>query len=94
MPKTRKRYSSVEKTGILREYLLDKTPLSDICDRHSIHPTQFYKWQKTMFEKLPMVFETRQDSQVSILRRQNEALKTRLNHKDAVIAEIMEIMSL
>ncbi len=90
MSKTRKRYSSQEKTSILREHLINKVPVSDLCDRHGIHPTLFYQWQKNMFENLPMLFGTKQDSEVSKLRRQNEELKGRLAHKDMVIAEIME----
>ncbi|MCP4697087.1 MAG: hypothetical protein GY862_09580 [Gammaproteobacteria bacterium] len=37
-----------------------------------------------------MLFESKRDSEVSGLRRQNEEQKVKLAHKDAVIAEIME----
>ncbi|MBF0172028.1 MAG: transposase [Magnetococcales bacterium] len=46
MGKKRKRISPQEKTAILREHLLNGIPVSDLCDRHSIHPTLFYRWQK------------------------------------------------
>lgn len=90
MSKTRKRYSSEEKSSILREHLINKVPISDLCDRHDIHPTLFYQWQKNLFENLPILFESKRDSEVSKLRRQNEELKVKLAHKDAVISEIME----
>ena len=90
MSKTRKRYSSQEKTSILRAHLINKVPVSDLCDQHGIHPTLFYQWQKNMFENLPLIFESKRDAEVSRLRRQNEALKAKLSHKDMVISEIME----
>ncbi|MBF0584784.1 MAG: transposase, partial [Magnetococcales bacterium] len=39
MEKKRRRYSPQEKTAILREHLINKVPVSDICDRHGLHPT-------------------------------------------------------
>ena len=90
MSKTRKRYSCEEKSSILREHLINKVPVSDLCDRHDIHPTLFYQWQKNLFENLPILFESKRDSEVSKLRRQNEELKVKLAHKDTVISEIME----
>ncbi|MBF0141477.1 MAG: transposase, partial [Magnetococcales bacterium] len=50
MSKRRKNYSPQEKASILREHLINKVPVSDLCDQHGIHPTLFYKWQKVMFE--------------------------------------------
>jgi transposase-like protein len=90
MSKTRKRYSSQEKTSILREHLINKVPVSDLCDQHGIHPTLFYQWQKNMFENMPLIFESKRGTEVSRLRRQNDELKAKLSHKDMVIAEIME----
>ena len=31
--------------------------MSDVCDKHQIHPTLFYQWQKTFFVKGTAVFE-------------------------------------
>jgi len=90
MSKTRKRYSSQEKTSILREHLINKVPVSGLCDQHGIHPTLFYQWQKNMFENMPLIFESKKGTEVSRLRRQNDELKAKLSHKDMVIAEIME----
>jgi transposase len=90
MSKKRKNHTAQEKTAILREHLINRVPVSDLCDRHGIHPTQFYRWQKTMFEGLPQLFESRRGSEVSSLRRQNESLKEKLAHKDTVIAQITE----
>jgi len=37
--RTRKRFTSQEKDAILRLHLLERTPLSDLCDQHGIRPT-------------------------------------------------------
>jgi len=36
---------------------LEGKPISEVCDREEIHPTQFYKWQKTFFENGTAAFE-------------------------------------
>ena len=48
--RTRKRFTSQEKVAILRLHLLENTPVSDLCDKHGIRPTMFYRWQKEFFE--------------------------------------------
>ena len=88
--KKRKKHTAQEKTAILRDHLINKVPVSYLCDKHGIHPTQFYRWQKSMFENLSSLFEPKRGSEVSMLRRQNEALKVKLKQKDEVISEIME----
>jgi len=39
MAKKRKQYTASEKVAILRQHLLDGTPVSDICDQHDLQPT-------------------------------------------------------
>lgn len=89
MGKRRKNHSAEQKAAIVREHLIDKIPVSDLCDKHGIHPTIFYRWQKTVFENLPSLFDRQSDSRATALQRQNEALKAKLATKDEVIAEIM-----
>ena len=60
MPKrTRNRFTSQEKVAILRLHLLENTPVSDLCDKHGIRPTMFYRWQKEFFENGSAAFERR-----------------------------------
>jgi transposase len=55
--KTRRQHSPEDKVRILRLHLLEGKPISEICDSEGIHPTQFYQWQKTFFEKGSAIFE-------------------------------------
>ena len=50
------RFTDTQKVYILRHHLLDKAPISDICTEYGIHSTQFYRWQKTLFENGTSVF--------------------------------------
>jgi len=90
MEKNRKNHTSQQKAAILREHLVEKIPVSDLCDKHSIHPTIFYRWQKKMFENLDQLFERERASRASTLENQNQTLRDKLARKDMIIAEIME----
>ena len=48
MVKSRPRFSGREKMVILREHLIDKVPVSEVCDKHGVQPTMFYAWQHGM----------------------------------------------
>ena len=50
MSKERRQFSPQDKVKILREHLVDRRPISEICEKHQIQPTMFYNWQKTFFE--------------------------------------------
>ena len=51
MKKQRKHYTPEEKVAILRRHLLEQVPISELCDKHGLQPTVFYRWQKEFFEK-------------------------------------------
>ena len=86
----RKKFSASEKVAILRRHLLDKVPVSDLCDELGLNPTVFYRWQKEFFEHGAAAFEHRLDGRERKLEQKVEALQAKLVHKDSVIAEIME----
>ncbi len=89
MGKRRKNHTAQQKAAIIREHLIDKIPVSDLCDKHGIHPTIFYRWQKAMFENPPSLFERQGASRQGSLERRIETLNAKLATKDEVIAEIM-----
>ncbi|NNM87070.1 MAG: transposase [Phycisphaerae bacterium] len=57
MSSSRRQYSGAEKMAILREHLLEKTPVSDVCQNHGLTPGMFYEWQKKLFEHGAMLFD-------------------------------------
>ena len=93
MSSKRKKYSAQEKVRLLRLHLIEKEPVSDICDRHGLNPNVFYRWQKVFFENGAAAFNQtvngHKDRYAKKLERQNAQFKAKLAGKDEVIAEIM-----
>jgi transposase-like protein len=56
----RRYFSPEQKVAILREHLIEGKAVSDLCDKHHIHPTVFYQWQRQFFENGTAAFESRQ----------------------------------
>jgi transposase len=89
----RKHYSNPEKVAILRLHLLEKKPVSDLCDQYGIHPTLFYRWQKEFFENGAAAFENhgkRRKAVEGVKDRKITALEEKLQRKNEVLAELME----
>ena len=93
MKKQRRKFSAQQKVQMLRQHLVEKVPISEVCDRNGIPPTQFYQWQKVFFENGTAAFEKVangcKDSPDKKLEKKVSHLQTKLAHKDEVIAEIM-----
>ena len=93
MSSKRKKYSAQEKVRLLRLHLIEKEPVSDICDRYGLNPNVFYRWQKVFFENGAAAFDQpfngRKDKHLKRLEDRNAQLQTKLANKDEVIAEIM-----
>ena len=50
MRKERKHFTPEEKVAILRRRLVDKIPVSELCEELGLRATVFYRWQKELFE--------------------------------------------
>ena len=57
MSKKRTNFTPEEKVAILKKNLLEKVPVSDLCDQYGLHPTVFYRWQKEFFDNGARAFE-------------------------------------
>jgi len=91
MKKKRTNYSAQEKVVILRKHLLDKVPVSDLCDQYKLQPTVFYRWQKQFFEQGERAFEGGKiKSKAHAEEKQILALKEKLQKKNEVLSEVME----
>jgi transposase-like protein len=89
--KERRRFDAKDKVKIIREHLIDKRPLSEVCQQYGIAPTQFYQWQKQFFEQGAAVFEPKKITVSKEYELENtvKKLTRKLAQKDEVIAEIM-----
>ena len=90
MGKNRKRLSSEEKAKVLRRHLLDKVPVSELCEEYGIQPTVFYRWQRQLFEGASTVFERQSPRKDRRSDAKVHALEAKIRKKDEVLAELME----
>lgn len=90
--KARRHFTTEQKVAILRRHIVDKVPVSELCNELSLQPSVFYLWHKQALENLAGAFTTpaadgpskREKALVSEVGQ----LKARLAKKDSVIAEI------
>ena len=48
----RKILTPEQKVGILREHLIEKVPVSQVCDKHGVSIVNFYNWQGLQIDVL------------------------------------------
>jgi transposase-like protein len=90
--RSRRNHTTDQKVAILRRHLVDKVPVSDLCDEYKLQPSVFYTWQRQLFEHLDAALGAA--SQGRAPRREQELesrvkqLEAKLAKKDEVIAEI------
>lgn len=90
--RTRRQFTTEQKAAILRRNMVDKVPVSELCNELGLQPSVFYHWQRQMFENLAAALSgpaqdgpSRREKE---LVGENTRLKERLARKDGVIAEI------
>jgi transposase-like protein len=88
----RRHFSAQQKVALVKRHLLDGVTVSDLCDEARITPTQFYQWQKQLFEGGAAAFEKRPGKPAgpSPVERRIAHLELKLATKNEVIAELTE----
>lgn len=91
----RKQFTPEQKVSIVRRHLLEKTPVSDLCEEFEIHATQYYNWQKQFFENGAVAFQRRKNQanerrQSDAKERKIAALEDKLRKKNEVVSELLE----
>src|SRR5580700_8103100 len=89
MKKERRHYSAEQKVAILRRHLLEKVPVSDLCEEFGLQPTVFYRWQKEFFENGAAAFQQKGRQNHPAEQQRIEFLERKIQNKDEVLAELM-----
>src|SRR5579863_9832662 len=90
MKNSRKHYTPEEKVAVLRRHLLDKEPISKLCDELGLQPTVFYRWRKEFFQNGASAFEQKRSSTNHSAEQERIAyLEKKIQTKDEVLAELM-----
>jgi transposase-like protein len=89
----RRHFGKDQKVAILKRYLVDKVPMSDLCDEYGLKPNQIYGWQKLLFEHAEVAFEQAAGGgagKASAHEEKIARLEAKLQQKNEVISELME----
>ena len=92
MNKPRRHFADHEKVAILKRHLLDKVPVSNLCDEYQLYPNQFYDWLKKFFDNGHLAFANGRKGRPAQDIQQAKILKleAKLQKKNEVMAELME----
>ena len=90
MRKQRRSFTGTEKVALLRQHLLENVPISQVCETAGVKPTQFYQWQKQLFESGAAAFERGVGPKQDAAQERIEALEAKLRRKNEVLGELME----
>jgi transposase-like protein len=89
--RTRRTYTPEQKAALVRQHLVDKTPVSEVCNEHKLQPSVFYEWLKQFLAAAEGVFsgtDRRAPQREKELESRVAVLEARIAKKDSVIAEI------
>ena len=88
----RKQYTSEQKVAIIKEHLVGKKPVSDLCEHYGVAVNMFYRWQEEFFLRSAGVFDQQRVRPAAERRMQKrvEDLEDRLRRKHEVLSELME----
>lgn len=90
--RSRRHFTTEQKVAILKRHMVDKIPVSDLCNELGLQPSVFYQWQKQALENLAGAFSTPTANGPSKRERElvakTKELEAKLAKKDHVIAEV------
>jgi transposase len=93
MPRQRRHFTPEQKVALLRLHLLEKKPVSDICQEHNLAVNLFYLWQKQLFENGTAAFANngkRRKTDQDAKDKKIASLEEKIQRKNEVLAELME----
>ena len=92
-PRSRRQITGQQKVEIVKRHLVDGVPVSTLCEEYKIQPTQFYTWQKQLFENGEKAFERKNKSPkvtAALEKKRIAKLEAKLVQKNEVVAELLE----
>ncbi len=98
MSKQRRHFADHEKVAIIKRHLLEKVPISDLCDQLNIYPSQVHDWLKKFFENGHLAFANGRDGRQAKAAQDAKDLKiqqleAKVQKKNEVMAELMEALT-
>ena len=89
MVKQRRHHSSQDKLKLIRLHLIEKQPVSTVCDEAGMAPSLFHKWQELLFTNGALALENKYRPERNKDREKVAKLESTIRQKDEVLAELM-----
>ncbi len=89
MSKERRHWSSEDKIKLLRRYLIERVPISRICEEARLAPSLFHRWQEQLFGNAALALEGNRRVERGQDQQRIEKLEQKIRQKDEVLAELM-----
>ncbi len=93
MSNPRRSISGAEKIDILRKLLLERIPMSQLCDEHSLQPTQVYQWQRQLFQQGGSIFDRSVQKSRTIqnqFEKKIAKLEETIQDRNEIVAELLQ----
>ncbi len=89
MDEKRRQFNPEKKLEILREYLKNRVPISDLCAKYGIHPNVVYRWEKQFFEGGIATFSGKHRDAGNVVAKERR-LQEKIAKQQEVIAWLTE----
>lgn len=86
----RRRYFPEKRAEIMKQHLLEKKALSEVCEANGIHPTMYYRWLKELLSNAVYAFGKGKDRECREWKDKALELEKKLARKNEVLSELME----
>jgi transposase len=90
LTKERRHWSAEEKTKLLRRHLIEKVPVSKVCEEAQLAPSLFHRWQEQLFMNAALALGDRRGPERNQDQQRVEKLEQKIRQKNEVLAELME----
>jgi transposase len=88
LKKERRHWSAEDKIKLLRRHLIERTPVSKICEEARLAPSLFHRWQEQLFVNAALALEGKRPER-SQDQQQVEKLEQKIRQKDEILVELM-----
>lgn len=88
----RRSFTAEQKVAIVREHLVNQTPISTLSERYDVHPNMIRTWQKQLFEGALETFAPRRGRSSKTSKSEQaktQRLQERLQQREELISDLL-----
>jgi transposase len=86
LKKERRHWSADDKPKLLRRHLIEKIPVSKICEGSQLAPSMFHRWLEQLFLNATLALQGNRSPERTQDQQHIEKLEKKIRQKDKVLA--------